>query len=307
MENIVENAVENMLSIHLTDLCNNNCRFCIVGSPFLRENKVSKDKIFSFLQDNRNQGYKAVNLHGGEPTTRKDFFEILKKIKDCGYPRIILQTNGRKLSKMDYAQKAVDQGITKVVVSVHGSKSEIHDYITQKPGSFKHTIKGIKNMKSLGIHVRTNSVLSKLNDKDFPAIMNVLLKLGVDHVNISAIHTSGTAFSNFDQVVPEYADIYSYLKESVDLITAAGVTLTLEGFPFCVIPGMEKYIINWEYQKFKMLFRQFVLEDYEALMDSVMRAHGEPCGGCHQKEECGGVYNEYIDKFGWAGFGYKKT
>lgn len=302
----MKDTVENILSIHLTDLCNNKCRICVVDSPSQRENSVTKERIFSFLQEHQNQGYEAVNLHGGEPTTRKDFFEILNKIKECGYPGIILQTNGRKFSKMDYTQKAVALGITKFVVSVHGSKSEIHDYITRVPGSLKHTIKGIKNMKALGTHVRTNSVLSKLNDKDFPDIMKLLLRLGVDHVNISAIHTQGTAFKNFDQVVPEYTDISPYLKESVDLVTGAGVELTLEGFPFCMIPGMEKYVINWETKKFKMLWRILVLDDYEYYMDAEMRIHGEPCADCQQKGVCGGVYNEYIDKLGWAKFGYKK-
>ena len=302
----MENTVENMLSIHLTDLCNNRCRFCIVDSPSQRENTVTKERIFSFLEEHQAQGYEAVNLHGGEPTTRKDFFEILTKIKECGYPRVILQTNARKFSKMDYTQKAVALGITKFVVSVHGSKSEIHDYITRTPDSLKHTVKGIKNMKALGIHVRTNSVLSKLNDKDFPAIMKLLLRLEVDHINISAVHTSGMAYKNFDQVVPKCADIYPYLKEAVDLAAGAGVMLTLEGFPFCTIPGMEKYIVPWETQKFKMLYRKYVFNDYESYMDDTMRIHGEPCNDCQQKTACGGVYKEYIAKLGWDGFGYEK-
>jgi hypothetical protein len=302
----MEKNVEKMLSIHLTDLCNNKCIFCIVDSPSQVENKVSRERIFSFLEEHQDEGYEAVNLHGGESTTRADFFDILHKIKECGYPKAILQTNARKFSKMEYTQKAVALGITKFVVSIHGSKPEIHDSITRVPGSLRHAVKGIKNIKALGIHVRTNSVLSKLNDKDFPDIMKLLLKLKVDHINISAIHTSGAAFKNFDKVVPKYSHIYPYLKESVDLVTGAGISLTLEGFPFCMIPGMEQYVIDWENQKFKMLFRDFVLDDYESYMDGSMRIHGEPCKDCHHKKKaCGGVYKEYITFLGWEEFGYK--
>lgn len=299
----MEKSVEKMLSIHLTDLCNNKCIFCIVDSPAQKTNKVSKERIFSFLEEYRDQGYTAVNLHGGESTTRTDFFEILQKIKECRYPRIILQTNGRRLSKMEYAEKVVELGVTKFVVSIHGSTSEIHDGITQTAGSLKHAVKGIKNMKALGIHVRTNSVMSKLNDRDFPDIMRLLLKLNVDHINISAIHTAGAAFKHFHQVVPKYVDIFPYLEEAGGLVSAAGVTLTLEGFPLCMIPGMEKYIIPWENQKFKMLFRDIVLSDYESYMDNTMRIHGEPCAGCRQKTVCGGVYKEYIGEIGWEEFG----
>lgn len=297
--------VKHMLSIHLTDLCNNKCIFCIVDSPSQEKDRVSVERIYQFLEENRDRGFAAVNLHGGESTTRKGFFQILAKIKECGYPEIILQTNGRKFSKMEYTQKAVELGVSKFVVSVHGSKSEIHDAITRVPGSLKHAVKGIKNMKTLGTHVRTNTVMSKMNDSDFPGIMELLLRLEVDHVNISAIHTSGAAHRNFHQVVPLYRDIYPYLQESAAIISAAGVPLTLEGFPFCTIPGMEHYIIDWESQKFKMMLREYVMEDYEAYMDDAMRQHGEPCRQCHQKSVCGGVYREYITEIGWGEFGYK--
>jgi len=295
-----------ILSIHLTDLCNNKCIFCIVDSPAQKADRVSTERIYAFLEEHRDRGFAAVNLHGGESTTRKDFFDILAKIKACGYPGIILQTNGRKFSREDYTRRAVDLGITKFVVSVHGSKSEIHDHITQVPGSLKHAVKGIKNMKACGMHVRTNTVMSKLNYSDFPAVMDLLIRLNVDHVNISAIHTSGAAHRNFHQVVPRYTDVFPYLKESVAKITAAGITLTLEGFPFCMIPGMEQYIIDWEAQKFTMLLREHVMEDYESYMDDAMRRHGEPCSDCRQNKACGGVYREYITEFGWSEIGYGK-
>src|SRR4030067_2200754 len=102
------NEIENMLSIHLTDLCNNNCKFCIVDSPMQKKELVSEERVFAFLEDNMGKNYMAVNLHGGESTLRNDFFEILKKINSCGYPKIILQTNGRKLSDMKFAQKTCE-------------------------------------------------------------------------------------------------------------------------------------------------------------------------------------------------------
>jgi MoaA/NifB/PqqE/SkfB family radical SAM enzyme len=303
----VEKTIKKMLSIHVTDLCNNKCLFCIVDSPSKGENSVSGDRIIQFLEEHRGLGYEAVNLHGGESTTRKDFFKILEKIKECGYPCAILQTNARKFSKAEFTRKALGLGIQKVVVSVHGSCSEVHDHITQIPGSLKHAVKGIRNIKTHGVHVRTNSVLSQLNYKDFPAIMDLLLRLGVDHINISAVHTCGMALKNFHMVTPKYSLIFPYWKEAVDKVKAVGVALSLEGFPFCVIPGMEQYVIDWETQKFKMLFREFVLEDYESYMDDTMRVQGKPCLECKHKTNCGGVYKEYIDELGWAEFGYENN
>lgn len=293
---------ERMLSIHLTDRCNNRCQFCVVDSPSILKDLVSRERVLSFLEENAGLGYRGVNLHGGEATTRRDFLDILTAIRDLGYPTVILQTNARKLSRADFAQKCLDLGVEKFVVSVHGSRSEVHDTITQVPNSLRHAVHGIRNVKALGAHVRTNSVVSELNYSDLPDIMRLVIDLGVDHINVSALHTQGTAMKNFYEVTPRYRDIEPYVAEAVRQVVASGIVLTLEGFPFCTITGNEHHVVDWDRQKFKMLFRNNVLDDYEDYMDHAMRTHGPPCSGCPQRVRCGGVYKEYVDAFGWEEF-----
>jgi MoaA/NifB/PqqE/SkfB family radical SAM enzyme len=294
---------ERMLSIHLTDRCNNRCLFCVVDSPSILKDLVSRERVIAFLQDNAGRGYAGVNLHGGEATTRRDFLEILAAIRDLGYPTVILQTNARKLSRADFAQRCLDLGVQKFVVSVHGSASAVHDAITQVPNSLRHAVHGIRNVKALGAHVRTNSVVSEMNYTDLPQIADLVVSLGVDHINISALHTQGTALKNFHDVTPRYRLAEPYVREAVRRIEASGTTLTLEGFPFCTIAGSEGHVIDWDRRKFKMLFRNEVLEDYEDYMDHAMRVHGPVCEPCPLRGPCGGVYKEYIQAFGWDEFG----
>jgi MoaA/NifB/PqqE/SkfB family radical SAM enzyme len=292
-----------MLSIHLTDRCNNRCQFCVVDSPSIQKDLVSRERVLRFLEENAGQGYDGVNIHGGEPTTRRDFLEILTAIRDFGYPTVILQTNGRKLSRADFAEACVGLGVKKFVVSVHGSTSEVHDAITQVPSSLRHAVHGIRNVKALGTHVRTNTVVSQLNYTDVPDIASLIVGLGVDHVNISALHTQGTALKNFYDVTPRYREVGAYVHEAVRRVDEAGVVLTLEGFPFCAIAGDEHHVIDWDHQKFKMLFRNEVLQDYEEYMDHAMRLQGPPCVDCPHRRTCGGVYKEYTQAFGWEEFG----
>lgn len=293
---------EKMLSIHLTDMCNNKCWFCVVDSPGLRRELVSRNKIDRFLEAHRDMGYAAVNLHGGEPTVRKDFIEILEKIKECGYPRVILQTNARRLANEEFAKKVCDLGVELFVVSVHGSNAEIHEQITQMPRSFEQAVKGIQNVKKLGRKVRTNSVVSRMNYEDFPNIMKLLLSLNVDHINISALHTVGSAFRNFQRVTPTYKESMPYVQEAVELVKKTDTVITLEGFPLCTIQGFHEELIDWENQKFKMLFRGVIIDNYETYMDDTMRVHGDPCESCTYRAQCGGVYKEYIAVRGWDEF-----
>lgn len=291
-----------MLSIHLTDMCNNKCWFCVVDSPGLRRELVSRSKIDRFLEAHKGMGYAAVNLHGGEPTVRKDFIEILEKIRDCGYPRVILQTNARRLANEEFAKKVVELGVDLVVVSVHGSNAEIHDQITGVPKSFDQAIKGIQNVKKFGAKVRTNSVVSRMNYEDFPEIAKLLLSLNVDHINISALHTVGSAFRNFQKVTPTYKDSMPYVKEAIETVKKTDTVITLEGFPLCTIQGYHDKLIDWENQKFKMLFRGVIINNYENYMDDTMRSQGDLCKNCAYNKQCGGVYKEYIAVRGWNEF-----
>jgi MoaA/NifB/PqqE/SkfB family radical SAM enzyme len=277
------------LSVHLTDICNSKCSFCIVDSPFVKDDSISRKRVSRFLRDNADKGFEAVNIHGGEATIRKDFLDILDEIRELGYPTVFLQTNGRKLARMAYAQTVVDKGVSLFIVSMHGATGLTQDRISKSLGSFEQAVKGIRNVKELGTKVRTNSVVCKDNYTEIPQIVDLCIDLGADHVNISALHTAGTALRNFWEVTPRYDEIQPYVLEAVDRAVARDRMITLEGFPYCSIPGYEQYMIDWTQNRFKMLYRTWVFDDYENYMDSNSRVKDEKCRGCAHNDSCGGV------------------
>ncbi len=290
------------LSVHLTDICNSKCSFCIVDSPFVQEDSISRKRVSRFLKENADKGFEAVNIHGGEATIRKDFLEILDEIKDLGYPTVFLQTNARKLARAQYARTVVDKGVSLFIISMHGATALTQDRIAKSLGSFDQAVRGIRNVAELGVQIRTNSVVCKDNFTELPEIVDLCVGLGAHHVNLSALHTAGTAFRNFWEVTPRYDEIRQYVFEAVDRGVRAERVVTLEGFPHCAIPGYEKYMIDWAENQFKMLYRTYVFEDYERYMDATSRVKHERCGGCAQKDTCGGVYKEYADLIGWDEF-----
>jgi MoaA/NifB/PqqE/SkfB family radical SAM enzyme len=290
------------LSVHLTDVCNSKCTFCIVDSPYMSEDTISRRRVSRFLQENADRGYEAVNLHGGEATIRRDFLEILDEIHELGYPTVFLQTNARKLARMAFAQQVVARGVSLFIVSLHGASAAVQDGISLARGSFDQAVAGIRNVKGLGCKVRTNTVVCKDNFTELPEIADLCVDLGVDHVNISALHTAGTAFRNFAEVTPRYDEIRPYVFEAVDRVVRAGVKVTLEGFPYCAIPGYERYMIDWSANQFKLLYRTVVMDDYERYMDANARVKDARCGGCVHNASCGGVYKEYAEFIGWDEF-----
>ena len=107
------------LSIHLTDMCNQSCKFCVVDSYKERQEEVNIRLIYKFLEENAGKDYEIINIHGGEATIVNSFIDILKKIKELGYPQVSLQTNARTLKDYDFVKQLVELNVKTFVTSFH--------------------------------------------------------------------------------------------------------------------------------------------------------------------------------------------
>ncbi len=291
------------LSIHLTDLCNSECTFCVVGSPLYTKDSVAYENVIAFLDENRDGGFGAVNLHGGEPTIHPQFIETLEYIGKLGYPEIHLQTNGIKLENEAFVRQLVDRHVTKFIISLHGDLAEIQESQTFTKGGFAKTLQGIRNAKALGAHVRTNTVITTQNLKRLLNIAQLADSLGVDHINFSNLHPVGSARFSRSTIMPRFEDMRPHLYPAIDFLLQRNRRVTLEGFPYCTIDnGREGLHLNNEYREIKLLIRGRILQDYDIFMMDQMRVFGAPCEGCRVRDLCGGVYPEYIDYNGWAEF-----
>ncbi len=290
------------LSVHLTDLCNSKCAFCVVASPLYVSDSVKHAEVVRFLESHAGQGYAAVNLHGGEATIHPKFFETLELIKRLGYPEIHVQTNGINIAKIDFARRAVESGANLFIISLHAADAEVHDELTHTPGGFEKTLQGIRNVKTLGARVRTNTVVTQQNSHDLTRIVGLACGLGVDHINISNFHPVGSSMFSLGRTMPRLKLVAESVKAAGAAALAAGRRLTLEGFPFCSVPELIEHQLNTENRQIKMLMRGQVISDYDGFMTNRMKVMGAPCQSCSFKKDCGGVYPEYIQYHGWDEF-----
>ncbi|MDU5080194.1 radical SAM protein [Tissierella carlieri] len=294
------------LSIHLTDQCNQSCKFCVVDSYQERKENVNKRIIYKFLEGNRNKGYEVVNIHGGEPTIVPEFLDILARIKELGYPQVSLQTNGRTLKDFHFAKQLSDYNVNTFVISFHNTdKMEIADLANVNEEWLGEIIQGIKNAKAVGSRVRTNTVVYRNNLRNLCEIMKFIVgELDVDHINISAMHPAGRAYKNFYEVVPRYTEIIEPVMEAVDYVIKTDKELTLEGFPPCLLGEYKDYLVDWYDTDFKLLYHNFILNSYADFMSQSTKSLGTMCNGCNYSHDrlCGGIYKEYIEKYGWHEF-----
>ena len=284
--------------------CNNRCLFCVQGEKRNEEKDRTGDEIRAILKDNEGGG--GVVFTGGEPTLRQDLVELVGDARELGYSPIQVQTNGRRVAYRPYIDALVEAGMTEISPALHGSRPEIHDGLTRAKGSFRQVVQGIKNAISLNLPVLTNTVVTQQNIKDLPNIADLLLRLGVRHIQYAYVHPAGTAGTLFQSVVPRFSDAAPYIQRGLDLIRAAGARGCTEAVPYCFAQGYESCVIEQHIPDTRVVDAPMIIEDYTKYRLKEGKAHGPPCEECSFAGICEGPWHEYPREYGWTEFRPRK-
>ena len=100
------------IRLSITDVCNFKCGYCLPNG--YQKDKSDNRKFLSSEEIERlakglsELGVSKIRLTGGEPTVRKDFFDIVKILKkNSGIKKTVITTNGYRLDQI--AEKLVDK------------------------------------------------------------------------------------------------------------------------------------------------------------------------------------------------------
>lgn len=291
----------NYVDIKLGYDCNNHCKHCIIVGQRTearrltgKENRDTQECIAE-IEDSFKMGHKKMVITGGEPTIRDDFLFLAKYAYNLGF-ETSLQTNGRKLSNIEFAID-VSHYIKNFIIALHGSKDEIHDKITGVPNSFQETIAGIQNLKKLDVSIVAKIVISKDNATDLVNIMTLLNKLNVNEVNIAFPHACEEMLKEYDVIVPTYSEIRNTIQSCIDFAIETKMNLEFETILPCSLDGKYpvKYFADFKYfndcSSVKQIGNESIL--WNEARKSIKRKF-EGCINCIYNSKCEGYWMEYI-------------
>lgn len=282
--------------------CNNFCKFCVQGEKRKTIGDKTLERIKKEMELGAREGYEEIVITGGEPTIRKDIFEIVSFAKKLGFKNIQIQSNGRMFAYFDFCVEIVKAGATEFALALHGHNEECHDYLTSSPGSFKQTVNGIINLKKLGQKVIMNTVITKSNYRHLPEIAKLLIALNVDQFQFAMVHALGRAKENFDSIVPHFTLIEPYVKKALEIGIKAGKKVMTEAIPYCFMLGYEDCVAEKIIPSTKIYDFNFVVEDFTIARKVEGKAKGPQCKKCIFYSECEGPWKEYPERFGWGEF-----
>ncbi len=183
------------IRLSITDVCNYRCTYCLPQgykkTPGDTRGFMSAKEISRLASALSELGVCKIRLTGGEPTVRKDFFEILKDMKEnSNIPKVTMTTNGYRLDKI--ANQLFESGLDGINISIDSldrltfKKLTGHDRLPE-------ILSGIKILQKLNFkNIKINAVLLKgINDsyKDFENFGNFIRVNKIDFRFIELMQT----------------------------------------------------------------------------------------------------------------------
>jgi radical SAM protein with 4Fe4S-binding SPASM domain len=161
----------------LTYRCNERCVHCYLDHH--DDGELTTAEILDILQQLAAAGTFFLCFSGGEVQMRSDFFRILEYARSSLFS-VTIKTNALMIREQgaDYLAKL---GVQAVQVSVYSDRPEVHDAITQLPGSLRGTLAGIRLLRARGVKTIINNVLMRANLQDVCGVIALAKELGAEY------------------------------------------------------------------------------------------------------------------------------
>ncbi len=276
--------------LRLDATCNQSCYFCNV--PTARNYTTAQ--AIKWIHNAKN--VHVLSVTGGEPTLRKDIFEIIQAAKQSPNIKFVnIQTNATAASSPKFAHKLKTAGLDKAFVGFHSHHEKISNLLT-KSTLWKKTVTGIQNLIAENIQVTLNPVVNKMTYEYLPEYFTFVSKKfpKLESISISFVQPHGRAWDYRKILVPQYSDVFPYLKKALQICDKHSLSYTNPycGFPLCLFPGPKKRSLE---------FNDFVHSNSEK--QAIQRVehnktHGPACKKCIYNTRCNGVWKKYADIHG---------
>jgi MoaA/NifB/PqqE/SkfB family radical SAM enzyme len=317
MESMDARTAMKNLEINLGRACSNRCVFCANGAVSARQRGWMRPAdVEAELVAGCKQGMKSVGFIGGEPTLYPPLPQMLDAARRLGFQRIALCTNGIRLAERAFLEQLLENGLTRVTLSVHSHQARLEDLITRRRGAFTEKIKAIQNLVTLTSRLKDgfslNVVLHKRILKYLVGFLEFFFDLGVRDVRFNFIRPEHDAVGNRSWVA-SMREVGRPMQELISVNESRlHMHLTFADLPWCRIPWIvlangdlrSRYIgENLDLSTEVTLYRSAgdggtKRFNWKNQRTSYLKCLLPSCKDCRLRLRCEGIWNAYLDIYG---------
>jgi len=201
------------LTWELTYACNLACVHCLSSSGRRDPRELTTAECMAVIDELQRMQVFYVNIGGGEPTVRKDFWELVDyaTAHDVG---VKFSTNGSRITPPVAARLAASDYVD-VQISIDGATSDVNDAV-RGPGSYATALRAMEHLAEAGFRgFKLSVVVTRHNAgqlDDFKALAD---RYGAQ-LRITRLRPSGRGADSWDELHPtaqQQRDVYAWLLE----------------------------------------------------------------------------------------------
>lgn len=203
--------------------CNLRCGHCGSSCASPMPDELSTVEALKLCDDISELGMEWISLSGGEPTTRPDWDQLVKRLTSNGVKANLI-TNGWLMDEQ-LLDKAITAGVNIIAFSIDGLEPT-HDMIRKK-SSFQRIMRALELMKERNIGPMVITTVNKKNLAELSRLKDILIEKGVRGWQVQIGFPMGNLAENREWVLEP-----SQVDEVIDIAHQTMQEKRLE-----VIPG----------------------------------------------------------------------
>ena len=199
------------LTWELTYACNLACVHCLSSSGRRSPAELSTAECRSVIEELERMQVFYVNIGGGEPTVRPDFWELVE-FSVAHHVGVKFSTNGAKISR-DVAERLAGSDYVDVQISLDGATAEVNDAV-RGTGSFDMALRAMGNLRDAGFGgFKISVVMTRYNVTQLDRFKELADGFGAT-LRITRLRPAGRGTQVWEQLHPtadQQRDLYEWL------------------------------------------------------------------------------------------------
>lgn len=254
----------------VTGRCNFRCRHCYMDAPEGALGELSTEEALDLIDQMADCGVLAVDITGGEPFVRRDFWQLIDRI--VAHHMVIGQvyTNGWLLN--DHVLDEFERRGLKPEFSISFDGVGWHDWMRGIPGAEPQTLKALRLCRDRGFATDVEMCLHKGNLHTISDTIRVLKEAGVLAIKASNVSMTELWCKNSEGMALTDREYVEAMIEYIPEFFRAGRPIKL-----MLSAVIDLYPENWHGKKDNDPKYSVIPERYSG---------GEDCLDCHL---CGAI------------------
>lgn len=199
------------LTWELTYACNLECAHCLSSSGRRDPRELTTEQCEAVIDELQRMQVFYVNIGGGEPTIRPDFWHLLQYAVDHQVG-VKFSTNGSRLTP-EKARLLASTDYVDVQISLDGATAEVNDYV-RGPGSYDTAIRALKNLQEAGFKdAKISVVCTRQNIGQLDEFKALADQYGAT-LRLTRLRPSGRGADVWDELHPlpvQQRELYDWL------------------------------------------------------------------------------------------------